>query len=97
MTAADPRAELAAAAEHLRTATFRGAMTATPAVAGLVRTREPLTHLLDAVASNTFEDGHVNCHAGCRPETCDLSAALAVARALTAEGGIRPCAAKSSS
>lgn len=70
----DPRAELAAAAEHLRTAT--------PAVAGLVRARTSLAHLLVAVASNTFEDGHVECEAGCRPETCDLSAALAVARAL---------------
>jgi hypothetical protein len=45
---ADPRAvrDLAAAAELLETAAFRGAMTATPAVAALLRARQPLARLL---------------------------------------------------
>lgn len=42
-----PADQLRAAAKHLRTGAFRGAMTATPAVAGLVRAREPLAELLD--------------------------------------------------
>lgn len=84
MSAATPRAELAAAAEHLRTGTFRGAMTATPMVAGLVRAREPLALLLEAVSSRALEDGHETCSSWCTQETCDLAAALAVARALTA-------------
>lgn len=42
-----PDEELRAAATALRTATFRGAMTATPAVAALLRAREPLADWLD--------------------------------------------------
>lgn len=50
MTAAEPTVaeEIQAAAEKLRTATFHGAMTATPAVAALCRAREPLSRWLDA-------------------------------------------------
>lgn len=48
---ADELAELKAAAAKLRTATFRGAMTATPAVAALVAAREPLAQLLDNAAA----------------------------------------------
>lgn len=84
MTDTTPRAELQAAADFLRSATFRGAMTATPAVAALVRAREPLALLLEAVSSNALEDGHEECSSWCSPETCDLAAALAVARALHA-------------
>jgi hypothetical protein len=74
--------ELRAAAAFLRGATFHGAMTATPAVAGLIRAREPLALLLEAVASNALETNHEQCSSWCSPETCDLSAALATARAL---------------
>lgn len=48
MTPAD---ELAAAAETLRSARFTGAMTATPAVAALVRAREPIAELLQEHAA----------------------------------------------
>ncbi|MFZ3494601.1 hypothetical protein ACODT5_15480 [Streptomyces sp. 5.8] len=47
MTPAD---ELQAAAEQLRAATFRGAMTATPAVAALLRARQPLADWLEQAA-----------------------------------------------
>lgn len=77
-----PADELREAARTLRTAAFRGAMTATPAVAALVRAREPLALLLEAVASNALETAHEECSAWCSAETCDLSAALAVARAI---------------
>lgn len=38
--------------------------------------------LLDAVLSSCREADHEECQQGCSPQTCDLSAALAVARAL---------------
>jgi len=81
MTPAD---EIEAAAKKLRTATFRGAMTATPAVAALIRAREPLALLLEGALSSNRESGpaHEECSSWCSPETCDLSAALAVARAI---------------
>ncbi|MGA6223497.1 hypothetical protein ACPESV_24565 [Streptomyces umbrinus] len=77
-----PRAELATAAEKLRATAFRGAITATPAVAGIIAARKPLALLLEAVASNALENAHEDCNSWCSPETCDLSAALAVARAI---------------
>lgn len=81
MTAAD---EINAAAETLRSATFRGAMTATPAVAALLRAREPLATLLEGVLSSAREaaPAHEECTSWCSPDTCDLAAALAVARAV---------------
>ncbi|MFJ5804839.1 hypothetical protein [Streptomyces sp. NPDC093093] len=42
--------ELRAAVDILRNATFRGAMTATPAVAALIRAREPIAALLEQAA-----------------------------------------------
>lgn len=80
MTPAD---ELRAAAETLRGAAFRGAMTATPAVAALIRARRPLASLLERAAARTPEATHPEDQGWCSPETCDLAAALAVARALT--------------
>jgi hypothetical protein len=77
MTPAD---ELRTAAEKLRTARFTGAITATAAVAGLIAARKPLAALLEGVASNALENAHEECNTWCSPETCDLSAALAVAR-----------------
>jgi hypothetical protein len=79
--------ELRAAAKRLRAGTFRGAITATPTVAGLVAAREPLALLLEAVASNALETDHEECSSWCSPQTCDLSAAVAVARAIN--GGAR--------
>lgn len=81
MTAAD---EITAAAQTLRSATFRGAMTATPAVAALLRARKPLATLLEGVLSSNREaaPAHEECTSWCSPDTCDLSAALAVARAI---------------
>ena len=69
MTAAD---EIQAAAEKLRTATFRGAMTATPAVAALVRAREPLAAWLEREAFRVLTNGG----------NPDLHHALTVARAI---------------
>lgn len=74
-----PDDELRAAAAHLRAATFRGAMTATPAVASLLRAREPLADWL-TVEAETWAGDEV--HSRCTPQTCTLDAALAVARAL---------------
>lgn len=71
MTPAD---EINAAAQTLRTATFRGAMTATPAVAALVRAREPLASWLDSwTGIELREDAAL-------PE--DAQHALATARAI---------------
>lgn len=81
MTPAD---ELRTAAQALRTARFAGAMTATHATAALIRARLPLATLLEAVLSSSREasPAHEECDTWCSPETCDLSAALAVARAI---------------
>lgn len=82
MTAAE---EIATAAKTLRSATFRGAMTATPAVAALVRARAPLAAWLEAEAQTWAGD---EVHYQCSPTTCTLDAALAVARAIN--GGDQP-------
>jgi hypothetical protein len=57
-----PAEEIRAAAKTKRTAVFRGAMTATPAVAALLRAREALADWLDD-ASDGDDDGIVNPHA----------------------------------
>jgi hypothetical protein len=77
-----PAEEITAAVEKLRTATFRGAMTATPTVAALIRAREPLAKLLEGVLSNARESDHETCSSWCNPDTCDMAAALAVGRAI---------------
>ena len=85
-----PAEEIRAAITKLRTARFTGAITATPTVAGLIAAREPLAFLLEAVISNALESSHEECSSWCSRETCDLSAALAVARAILGaqpEGG----------
>lgn len=46
-----------------------------------------LAHLLEGVASHAVETAHEECASHCTPESCDVSAALAVARAL--DGGQR--------
>ncbi|MGW6703576.1 hypothetical protein ACWGDE_01600 [Streptomyces sp. NPDC054956] len=77
-----PANELEAAAEQLRAATFRGAMTATPAAAALLRTREPLADWLDA-ASAHVRAGYVCCDSGAhRCYESGTPQALAVARAI---------------
>lgn len=48
--ASSPADELKTAAATLRNAAFRGAMTATPVVAALVRAREPIARLLECEA-----------------------------------------------
>ncbi len=53
-----PADELEAAAKKLRAATFRGAMTATPAVAALVRAREPLADWLESTAVSLRRSTH---------------------------------------
>jgi hypothetical protein len=83
--------EITAAVHTLRSARFAGAMTATPTVAALLRAREPLAVLLEAVLSNCQEGApaHEECTTWCTPQTCDLAAALAVARALTDQPSTR--------
>ncbi|MFJ6085099.1 hypothetical protein ACIQI8_27195 [Streptomyces sp. NPDC092369] len=71
-----PADELAAAVETLRNATFRGAMTATPAVAALLRAREPLANWL-----GSWGDTDIDEHAA-MPD--DLRHALLIARAINA-------------
>ena len=72
-----PAAELTAAADTLRTAAFRGAMTATPAVAALIRAREPLAAWMESwTGIDLREDAAL-------PE--DAQHALAVARAINAK------------
>lgn len=44
-----------------------------------------LAHLLEGVASHAVETAHEECAPYCSPETCDVSAALAVARAINGE------------
>lgn len=46
----------------------------------------PLALLLEAVASSALESAHEECSCWCTTETCDLAAALDVARALNAGG-----------
>jgi len=69
-----PADELRTAAEKLRNAAFRGAMTATPAVAALLRAREPLARWLDS-----WDGADVDEHAA-MPD--DLRHALLIARAI---------------
>ncbi|MEY9995847.1 hypothetical protein ABIE67_007879 [Streptomyces sp. V4I8] len=59
-------------------------MTATSSTAALVGARLPLAQLLEAVASSALENDHEECASWCSPETCDLSAALAVGRQINA-------------
>lgn len=44
-----------------------------------------LAHLLEGVASTAVEEAHEQCASYCSPESCDVSAALAVAHALNGE------------
>ena len=76
-TAAD---ELRTAAAKLRAATFPGAITATPTVAALIATREPLANWLENTAASLTARTH--------PDWQDVVAAdaLAVARALNGGG-----------
>ncbi|MER6249417.1 hypothetical protein [Streptomyces griseorubiginosus] len=67
-------AELSSAAATLRSARFTGAMTATPAVAALVRAREPLAKWLISWGGIELEES------GPLPE--DAQHALSVARAI---------------
>ncbi|WP_432124032.1 hypothetical protein [Streptomyces sp. C10-9-1] len=53
-----PADELDAAAALLREAAFRSAMTATPAVAALVRAREPLADWLESTAVSLRRSTH---------------------------------------
>ncbi|MFD3802619.1 hypothetical protein ACFWTC_03100 [Streptomyces sp. NPDC058619] len=73
-----PSEELRAAAETLRAATIRGAITATPAVAALVRARGPLAELLDDHAARLDATTHPSWQEGI------AGPALTVARALLA-------------
>ncbi|MFF8482360.1 hypothetical protein [Streptomyces antibioticus] len=73
MTPAD---ELHAAAAKLRAATFRGAITATPAVAALISARKPLALWLE----NTATSLAANTHPGWQEYIA--ADALAVARAI---------------
>lgn len=73
MTAAE---EIATAAKTLRSATFRGAMTATPAVAALVRAREPLAKWLETTATSLAASTHPDW------QDCVAADALATARAI---------------
>lgn len=86
-----PADELRTAAEKLRTATFRGAMTATAAGAALVSARAPLAKLLEDTAE--LHEPKLHGHAGRIPPGCqwcadedfpclDMRNALAVARAI---------------
>ncbi|MGA5330978.1 hypothetical protein ACPCJT_20335 [Streptomyces griseoincarnatus] len=47
-------------------------------------TAHALALLLRGVLSQAHESGHEECSSWCSPETCDLSAALAVARQINA-------------
>jgi hypothetical protein len=82
-----PADELAAAAETLRTGRFTGAMTATPAVAALLRAREPIAALLGEHASFASLFAQLwQARCGGAPAESEYSAetrkALAVARAI---------------
>jgi hypothetical protein len=69
-----PSAELRTAADTLRNARFAGAMTATPAVAALIRAREPLARWLDSWAVIDLRE-----HAAMQE---DARHALTIARAI---------------
>jgi hypothetical protein len=69
-----PVDEINTAAATLRSATFRGAMTATPAVAALVRAREPLARWLESWSGIELRES-----AAMQEDACH---ALAVARAI---------------
>lgn len=71
--------ELRAAEATLKGATFRGAMTATPAVAALVRAREPLAAWLEFVRSDAERLSRA---IGDSPDQCLNPHALAIARAI---------------
>ena len=76
-TAAD---ELRAATEALRPE-LSGREIILPSGAIISRTlAAPLALLLEAVASNALEDDHEECRSYCTPETCDVAAALTLAR-----------------
>jgi hypothetical protein len=82
-----PADELRTAAQTLRTARFAGAMTSTPAVAALLRAREPLAALLGEHASfASLFDQLWRARCGDTPAESEYAAetrkALAVARAL---------------
>lgn len=76
----NPDDEITAAVQTLRSATFRGAMTATPAVAALLRAREPLAKWLDECLADSASLRSLF------PDACSSSKtnphALAVARAI---------------
>jgi hypothetical protein len=72
-----PAEELRAAADTLRAATFTGAMTATPAVAALLRARGPLAAWLDSWGLVDLRE-----HAAMQE---DARHALAIARAINGE------------
>lgn len=78
--------EFATAAELLRTARFTGAMTATPAVAVIVRARQPLTEWLGCLAMLTPAERKAE-RDGDRCGWCGVDHALDIARALN--GGTR--------
>lgn len=71
-----PAEEIQTAAKTLRSATFRGAMTATPAVAALVRAREPLANWLEITATSLAASTHPDW------QDCVAADALATARAI---------------
>lgn len=84
-----PAHELATAAQTLRTARFAGAMTATPAVAALLRAREPIADLLsEHAAFASLFDQLWRARCGTAPAEAEYAAetrkALAVARQINA-------------
>jgi hypothetical protein len=84
-----PADELRTAAETLRTARFAGAMTATPAVAALLRAREPIADLLgEHAAFASLFDQLWRARCGTAPAEAEYAAetrkALAVARQINA-------------
>lgn len=86
MTQPSPADELRAAATRLGEHTWIGALTVSPAGAGLLRGREPLVTLLDNAASMVDvwpELGDDHDREACDDYACDLiGAALDVARAI---------------
>ncbi|MFH8483569.1 hypothetical protein [Streptomyces sp. NPDC018055] len=75
-------------ADQLRAAAVRARETGDPL-------HTAVADLLDITWSNAFEADHEECRSSCSPETCDLSAALAVARQLlgtTVAEGVAPSA-----
>lgn len=75
--------ELEAAVAKLRTATFRGAVTMSPTVAGLIRAREPIAKWLDDARTDAE---HLSRATGSSPDQCLNPHALAVARAINTGG-----------